>query len=110
MVKWPQFNETDLEVFLSFLQTEVKEDERIVRLKIENSSSKEMIVQIEPWGSVDSFPSKAIYEIVAIGQKETTGIHIQYNESDVIQVYCYGLGAIFDNTVATCAYAGFGMP
>jgi hypothetical protein len=93
-----------LENFLSYLQTEIKEDEQIVRLKIENSSSTEIIVQIEPWGSTDTFPPGATYEIVAIGQTETTGIHIRVNDDDVIQVFCDGLGAIFDNTVATNAH------
>jgi hypothetical protein len=105
-MEWPQYNETDLENFLSYLQTEIKENEQIVRLKIENSSSTEMIVQIEPWGSTDTFPPRAIYEIVAIVQKETTGIHIIVNEDGVIQVYCGGEGAIFDNKTATLAIAG----
>lgn len=105
-MEWPQYNETDLENFLSYLKTEMNEDERIIRLKINNSSSKEMIVQIEPWGSTDSFPPGATYEIVAIGKTETTGIYIRFNDSDVIQVFCEeGEGAIFDNKTATLAIA-----
>ena len=87
MQKWPQFNESDLEVFLTRLQAEVKENQQIVRFKIENTLSTDMEITIEPQGSGDTFPAGAIYEVVGIGQKENSGICIQIRENSVF-VFC----------------------
>ena len=57
-MKW-QHNETDLENFLSYLQSLLKEIKQMIRFKIENKRTADMEITIEPQGSGDTFPAGA---------------------------------------------------
>ena len=104
MEKWPQYNQDDLKVFLEYLQSVAKQDEQIVRIKIENERSTDTEITIEPQGTGDYFPSGAIYEIVVLGKKNTAGFQIQIRDDGTIFVYHTSVGAIFHNGVATLAH------
>jgi hypothetical protein len=103
-MKWPQHDGSDLEIFLSRLQAEVKENQQIVGFKIENKRSTDMDIAIEPQGSGDTFPAGAIYEVVGIGKKENSGICIQIRENSVFVYWDDVNSAIFDKGAATLAY------
>ena len=96
MQKWPQHNGSDLDIFLSRLQARLKENQQIVRFKIENTLSTDMEITIEPQGSGDTFPAGAIYEVVGIGRKENSSICIQIRENSVFVYWDDVNSAIFD--------------
>jgi len=102
-MNWPQFNENDLATYLSMLEAKETEEYHIVRVKIENTLSIEMSIDIEPQGSGDVFPPGAIYEIVALGKKDTAPIHIMIVENR-IAIASNGSAAIFNNGIATMGY------
>ena len=102
---WPKYDESDLDNFMTHLQTQMEEDDLIVRVKIENSSSKDMRVIIEPWGSRDEFPSRAVYEIVTAGSPKTPVLHIDVHDKGLIVHCMQGKdGTIFNNGIATEAH------
>ena len=100
MQDWPQFNEGDLEAYVSNL----KENEQVFSFNIENTRTTDMHISIEPQGSCDTFPVGAIYEVVVVTEQVVPDIHIQIKD-DWVVVYCNrGWGAIFHNGAATLAY------
>jgi hypothetical protein len=107
-MEWPQFNESDLAAHLSKLESQETEEYHIVRVKIENTLSTEMTIDLEPQGSTDVFPPGAIYEIVALGKKDTAPIHLMIVENR-IAIVSNGSAVIFNNGAAIIGYewAGF---
>ena len=99
---WPQSNQDDLPRFVEYLESQLIEDEQIVRFEISNRSISTYI-SIEPIGTYDVLPFGSKCELVAIVKKNTADLTIETSKDHII-VYAMYAAAIFKDCVATMAY------
>jgi hypothetical protein len=63
MVHWAKFDKDDMSRFI----TECEErKETIARMKLENSTTTDLWIALEPQGSSAQFPAGKIYDLVAV--------------------------------------------
>jgi hypothetical protein len=102
LTNWPQSNQDDLPRFVEYLESQLIEDEQIVRITYINKSTLKYI-SIEPSGTGVDFPAGSQYEVVALVPKNTPNLSIEFRETGVV-IWTSGAAAVFYNGVATFAY------